>query len=325
MNRRILALSALVLVPLLSGCPTNYNLDMDAMMKNDTPGGGVVPDPTNYNPQVLSPGMGSDYSNPLSFSFAGLPNQSVLTQPFTIDSGNPSVTFDAVANYTGNPASGYSFSADILEVDADCVGGTEGCEPGVLDLTFKGPGTPPAWTKKPDYWIPIPNVTQVTGHLQLNATGYDNATPNKKPGVLVFAPAMQVAAPYPDAFPGGTIPAGRFAYLTIQGGGVAVVDTSPANPGAAPETTAGSPSFQGPAQVDLAVLARGAKKLNLFKGHGDGGFDLNVARDTGSSYSPQALCADDLDLDGDLDLAVANRHATSPENQAEVRVFWVGA
>ena len=68
-----------------------------------------------------------------------------------------------------------------------------------------------------------------------------------------------------------------------------------------------------------AVSAAGESKLDLFVGDGDGTLEDKRVRDTGGSFAPRAICAADFDLDGDIDLAVANEAATTGDH---VPVRW---
>ena len=277
---------------------------------------GIITDPDvtslghdsfHYAPHVLFPGQGNHSVDPMYVTFHGIPNQDELPPgSFTVQTWGSAVSIDNVANYGGGLDIGYSFSADLWVTDA-CVDdpNNPACGPHLIDLWFEEDAFPATWIVRPDFFIPVPYSPQVINYLKDHATDYDDTTVDMKPGAMVLTPTMFLEAGT-DTFPSTIVPAGRFAYVTVQGGAIASMDTSPPNPGQLPHTTAGEESLQQSAHIDLAVIADVDSKLNLFVGEGDGSLQDKRVRDTGGSFTPRAICAADFDLDGDIDLAVAN-------------------
>ena len=92
----------------------------------------------------------------------------------------------------------------------------------------------------------------MVNYLEAHVTAYDDATANFKPGAMVLTPEMGLTA-VTDTFPDAFIPEGRYAYVTVQGGAIASMDTSPPNPDAEdPATTGGQERLQQSAHIDLA-------------------------------------------------------------------------
>ena len=301
-----LALSTVLLPLRLMGCAPP--VDEDERLA------GIITDPdvttfeydSDYHaPHVLFPGMGDHSLDPIYLIFHGIPNQEELLQPFTVETGLTGIVdIQNVANYGGDLDTGYSLSADPWVTEA-CVGdpGHAAWGPYVIDLSLEDTGDPPAWEKKPDFFIPVPYSPQVLNHLEMHATAHDDTNANKKPGVIALTPQMKLSGAT-TVFSDGVIPAGRFAYVTTHGGGIAVLDTSPANPdSSSPAKKAGAESFQQSAQIDVALIADADSKLDLYVGRGDGTLESKEVRDTGSSYLPRAICAADFDLA----VVVANR------------------
>ena len=238
------------------GCPPPVDEDerLAAIITDPT---GSWPDYDEYHhaPHVLFPGMGNESQDPMYVTFHGIPDQEELEQPFTVITGledEEVVTIEDVAGYSEDPDTGYRFRTDLWVSDA-CVDdpADEACGPYVIDLSFEDTGDPPAWEKKPDFFIPVPYSPQVINYLEMHATEYDDTTANTKPGAIVFTPTMLLrAGTY--TFPSAVISEGRFAYVTVQGGAIASMDTSPPNPGADPDTMGGEESLQKSAHIDLA-------------------------------------------------------------------------
>ena len=68
------------------------------------------------------------------------------------------------------------------------------------------------------------------------------------------------------------------------------------------------------------MITSGASKLDLFVGKGNGTLEDMQDRQMDQTRTPRAICAADFDLDGDIDLAVANEDESEPD--ARVQVFW---
>ena len=168
-----------------------------------------------------------------------------------------------------------------------------------LDLPYSVPGTAPSpavvpiqWHDKNapgspgsidylyplDFQIPIENVTQVFNNLQLNASGVDQQTTDKRFGEFAFLPTGANPVAY------------DYAYATVKGGALAVVNLT---------TSRG----QQPAETDLVALATN-NKLWVMTGAGPGNFANQGSRGTG--LTPTSVAKGDFDEDGDLDVVVAN-------------------
>ena len=108
----------IVLLPLLlTGCPPPQPEDEDERLA------AIITDPdvTTFDydsayhaPHVLFPGMGEHSRNPMYVAFHGIPNQDELLAPFRVETGLTGIVdIQNVANYGGDPDTGYSFSADL--------------------------------------------------------------------------------------------------------------------------------------------------------------------------------------------------------------------
>ncbi len=179
--------------------------------------------------------------------------------------------------------------------------------PQVLELEFCEPtsGDP---IGRSNYRLPITDAFQVKWYAWNSATESDKADLDFSPGAMAFMPELNLSKYHPE-FPDNKIPEGRFGYLTLQSGGVAVWDTH-------------TDTFQIPAYSDLAVVNQLSSTTSILFGAGSGNFEYEYSflnneegdPDPQPGY-PRKIVAGEFNRDGRIDLAIIY------ENLDKVHIF----
>ncbi len=162
--------------------------------------------------------------------------------------------------------------------------------PVVMELEFRRPTTGEPIGRM-NYRLQVPDSLQVKKYAEDNATQTDILAPDLTPGAMAFIPKLTV--PYYEEFPDSTIPKGRYGYLTLQSGGIAVWDTF-----------TDTETFQQPAYSDLAVVNYTSNSNSILLGNGNGGFQNSNTSSTGSA--PRGITLGEFNGDGTVDQAIAS-------------------
>ena len=264
-------------------------------------GGGAFGSPTIYGADTVNANSTviADFNGDGILDFAVSNSrdgvQDGLVQIFLGQSsgGVPTGTFSLMSS-TAAPSNCRGMAASDLNGD------------GRPDVIIAGYGTSVVDILFGDCYVPPPPPVPACNLPLLLAPPIVQAMP-AKPNRLTLVELngdgnRDLVATTPDSSNGA--PATTISVMLGIGGGAFAAPVNYAVGSRPMEAVAGD--FDRDGKIDLAVADQGSNNVAILRGNGDGTFGTPTFFPCGSDVQPSALVAGDFNLDGNLDLAVAN-------------------